>query len=100
MEELSYDEILINPNKAEEILFQLYGIVGQASELPGEYDMNFKIQVNHKDSYILKISRPGEAIETLDFQQNLLQHLVNNNDGLIAPVPSLDLSAKLISEST
>ena len=51
MEELSYDEILINPNKAEEILFQLYGIVGQASELPGEYDMNFKIQVNHKDSY-------------------------------------------------
>ncbi len=100
MEELSYDEILINPNKAEEILFQLYGIVGQAIELPGEYDMNFKIQVNHKDSYILKISRPGEAIETLDFQQNLLQHLVNNNDGLLAPVPSLDLSDKLISEIT
>ena len=77
MEELNYDDILIKPHEAEEILFQQYGIKGDASPLPGEYDMNFKIHVDKKDSYILKISRPGVAIESLDFQQKLLQHLQN-----------------------
>ncbi len=100
MEELNYDNILISPQKAEEILFQLYGIVGEASSLPGESDMNFKIQVKNKDRYILKISRPGEAIETLDFQQKLLQHLVLNKYDQLAPVPYLDLSNKPVSEIT
>ncbi len=100
MKELSYDEILISPNKAVEILFQFYGIIGEASMLPGEYDMNFKIRVESKDTYILKISRPGTAFEELDFQQKLLQHLVHHKSSLIAPVPFLDSSSQLITEVT
>ena len=96
MEELNYDDILIKPNKAEEILFQQYGIKGEASLLPGEYDMNFKIHVNKKDTYILKISRPGVAIEELDFQQKLLQHLAESKTDLLAPEPFLDRSSMLI----
>ena len=96
MEELNYDDILINPKKAEEILLQEYGIKGIASPLPGEYDMNFKICIDTKDSYILKISRPGVEIEELDFQQKLLQHLTQNKNDLLAPEPISNLSSCLI----
>ena len=98
MEELNYDDILILPSKAEEILFQQYGIKGEASALPGEYDMNFKIRVEQKDTYILKISRPGVKIEELDFQQQILQHLEKKKSDVLAPKPFLDLSSNLISK--
>ena len=46
----------ITTKQAEKILFETYTIVGKASLLPGEIDTNFKIQIDGKDTYILKIS--------------------------------------------
>ncbi|MGI9531110.1 aminotransferase class III-fold pyridoxal phosphate-dependent enzyme [Lutimonas sp.] len=97
MEELDYNEILIRPQQAKKLLLQLYGIEGEVSPLPGEYDMNFRVRVDNKDAYVLKISRPEEAYDTLEFQQELLQHL-SQNRYVLAPIPVQDLSSKNISE--
>ncbi len=47
----------------------------QAKKLPGELDHNFLLTNAAGDKYILKIARPGEKREALDFQNAILQHL-------------------------
>jgi 4-aminobutyrate aminotransferase-like enzyme/Ser/Thr protein kinase RdoA (MazF antagonist) len=82
---MEYNQIKISAKQAEEILFNLYNIKGTASELPGEVDFNFRIKVENSEGYILKISRPNEDENYLDFQQQLLQHVELNDQHLIAP---------------
>ena len=81
----NYSELTITKQRAEDILFELYGIKGKASALPGEIDFNFRIKIENSEGYILKISRPNENENYLDFQQKLLQHIAENGGNLIAP---------------
>ncbi len=82
---MEYNQIKIATDQAEKILFNLYGIIGTATALPGEVDFNFRIKVADSEGYILKISRPNEDENYLDFQQQLLQHVEANGQQLIAP---------------
>jgi len=82
---MEYNQIKIATDQAEKILFNLYGIIGTATALPGEVDFNFRIKVANSEGYILKISRPNEDENYLDFQQQLLQHVEANGQQLIAP---------------
>ena len=97
MQEIDYSNILIDSDKAKNILLELYGLQGEASALPGEYDMNFKIRVKNQDRYILKISRPDTDPETLDFQQKLLSHLEQGPKNITAPIVIQDKSGKTLS---
>ncbi|MEE9407168.1 MAG: aminotransferase class III-fold pyridoxal phosphate-dependent enzyme [Polaribacter sp.] len=82
---MDYNQINITTHQAEEIIFSLYRIKGVASKLPGEVDFNFRIKVDNSEGYILKISRPNEDENYLDFQQQLLQYVEKNGQELIAP---------------
>lgn len=95
---MNYQEISIHTTNAEEILFDLYGINGKASKLPGEIDFNFKINVENQDGYILKISRPDEDYEYLEFQQALLKHAKKEDVGIIVPEIIEDKKGRGISE--
>tara|TARA_R110002073_G_scaffold313380_3_gene485344 strand:- start:54759 stop:57788 length:3030 start_codon:yes stop_codon:yes gene_type:complete len=97
---MNYDTIKITSNQAEKTLFELYGIKGKASSLPGYVDFNFRIKVESEEGYILKISRPEENEQYLDFQQNLLQTIEASNENLIAPKVVLDVHENSISEIT
>lgn len=72
---MNYKTIKITPLEAERILYELYFIKGNATALPGEVDFNFQIKIRDAKSYILKISRPDENEEYLDFQQKILLYL-------------------------
>jgi 4-aminobutyrate aminotransferase-like enzyme/Ser/Thr protein kinase RdoA (MazF antagonist) len=87
----------ITTKQAEKILFKTYTILGQASHLPGEIDANFKIKVDGKNSYILKISPENSDEYELDFQQNILAFLADKNTAIIAPKIVLDKNKKAIS---
>ena len=100
MQNPDYHNLLIEPHSAENLLLELYGIKGEAYPLPGEYDMNFRIRVEDQDQYILKISRPQEDPETLDFQEKLLGHLEGGDDPINAPVVLKDLSGQRLSSFT
>lgn len=96
---MNFSELKISQNQAEKILLELYGFKGRATKLPGESDFNFKITINNKNSYILKISRPNEDQEFLNFQQLLLQHLAQKKE-IIAPTVITDINGKTISTYT
>ncbi|MGB5666137.1 MAG: aminotransferase class III-fold pyridoxal phosphate-dependent enzyme [Maribacter sp.] len=95
---LDYSKIKITPEQAEELVLDLYKIKGIASSLPGEIDFNFRIKVINSEGFILKVSRPNEDENYLDFQQKLLQYVANTNSDLIAPKVILDKKGYPISE--
>jgi Ser/Thr protein kinase RdoA (MazF antagonist) len=96
MNNSSYKNLLISSEQAENILLDLYGIKGEAQRLPGEYDMNFKVSLDQTTRYILKISRPGEDLESLHFQQELLDHITQYAKHIQAPETFADLSGNSI----
>ena len=95
---MNYDNLKISTQQAENILFECFNIKGIASSLPGELDFNFRIKVKDSEGYILKISRPKEDENYLDFQQKLLQFVEANGQNLIAPKVITDSSGNAISE--
>ncbi|MBE7659994.1 aminotransferase class III-fold pyridoxal phosphate-dependent enzyme [Tenacibaculum finnmarkense] len=94
---MNYNQIKIAIQQAEEILLKTYNIKGTASELPGELDFNFRIKTPNSEGYILKISRPNEEENYLDFQQKLLQYVAENNAEIIAPKVIKDIEGNVIS---
>ncbi len=97
---MNYNTIKITTKQAEKILFKLFNIKGTASSLPGELDFNFRIKIKNEEGYILKISRPNEDENYLDFQQKLLQFVEINGKSLIAPKIIKDTNENSISEIT
>jgi len=82
---MNYNELKITNQQAENIVFELFNIRGDASLLPGEVDFNFRIKVEREEGYILKVSRPDEDVDYLEFQQQLIQSIEKNDQKLIAP---------------
>jgi 4-aminobutyrate aminotransferase-like enzyme/Ser/Thr protein kinase RdoA (MazF antagonist) len=68
----------LSEKQAEHILFKCYSISGAASKLAGEIDFNYRIEINSKPSYILKISNQNADLNYLDFQDQLLNFLQNS----------------------
>lgn len=97
---MNYQTIKINPSEAENILISLYNIKGNAIALPGEIDFNFRIKTVNAENYILKISRPKENLNYLDFQQKIIQHLEKNCKSNSSPKVFRDVHGKAISEIT
>ena len=68
-----------------------FGIGGDVAELPGERDLNFRID-SAGASYVLKIAHSGESRENLELQHAALTHLARRETGLTLQnaVPALD----------
>ncbi|QTE22055.1 aminotransferase class III-fold pyridoxal phosphate-dependent enzyme [Polaribacter cellanae] len=84
--------------EAEKILFEQYSIKGKASKLPGELDANFKIKVDNKPTYILKIANENSSESELDFQEKILLHLSNSAKNKAFPQLIKTNSGNYISE--
>ncbi|WP_323027802.1 aminotransferase class III-fold pyridoxal phosphate-dependent enzyme [Gelidibacter japonicus] len=97
---MNYDNLKISNQQAEEILFKLFQIKGKATALPGELDFNFRIKVDNDPGYILKISRPNEDENYLEFQQQLLQFVADHGQNLMAPKVISDTNGNAISKIT
>ncbi len=90
-------ELSLSEHEAERIALELYGIKGTAQSLPGEIDMNFKITVSEKATYVLKVSRPETSLRYLQFQQELLKHLEKFDKELAHPRAVADRDDLLVS---
>ncbi|MCK4745579.1 MAG: phosphotransferase, partial [Bacteroidales bacterium] len=94
-----YLSILITGEQAAQIAQELYGLRGTIAPLPGELDFNFRI-ITDSGSFVLKVSRPESDIEQIEFQQELLNHVKNNSNGLESPAVIPDLRGNQLSEIT
>ncbi|MCL6267739.1 aminotransferase class III-fold pyridoxal phosphate-dependent enzyme [Flagellimonas myxillae] len=97
---MDYQALKITSTQAEGIVKQLFNISGEAHPLPGEVDFNFRIKVPEGAGYILKVSRADEEVSYLEYQQALLQYVVEKDKGIISPQVIKDVDGKVISEYT
>lgn len=97
---MNYDNLKISNQQAEDILIKLFQIKGKATALLGELDFNFRIKVDNNPGYILKISRPNENENYLDFQQQLLQFVADHGQNFMAPKVISDTNGNAISKIT
>lgn len=72
--------------QAQAALFQLYGLSGRATPLPGDRDQNFKMQCGADGTYVLKIFHPDEDPQLVAAQARLFPLL---NAGLRPVFPTL-----------
>ena len=84
--------------QAEEIAKTLFGITGTASQLDGDVDFNYRIK-SADGTFILKVSRPNEDEEYLDFQQKIIQHIAGADADATIAAPRVipDLKGRDIS---
>ena len=67
----------MNLKDASYLLKPNYNIEGFLTELPGEVELNYKVETNHS-KYVFKISKSLDNFEFLDFQNALLFYLNGN----------------------
>ncbi|MBT8288741.1 MAG: aminotransferase class III-fold pyridoxal phosphate-dependent enzyme [Flavobacteriaceae bacterium] len=77
----------ISPSDSEiqDILRTYYNIDGDISRLDGDVDLNFRIEVNGKPKYILKVSRDERDAEAIGLQADLLNHLKQKRTDFSGP---------------
>ena len=67
----------MNIKEASYLLKANYNIEGILTELPGEVDLNYKVETSY-NNYVFKISKGIDQVEFLDFQNELLFYLNGN----------------------
>ena len=70
---LDVSKLTIDCHEAPAIAERLFSVKGEATPLNGERDLNFKLETAEK-TFLLKISRPDEPEDFIDFQTQLLNH--------------------------
>ena len=88
---VDYLSIQISTEEANKIAKRFYNVSGKSSPLPGELDFNFRIKIE-KANYILKISRPDANREYIQYQQEILQVVSENEQIKCAPqlIPNIN----------
>jgi Ser/Thr protein kinase RdoA (MazF antagonist) len=83
--------------EAAQIAADCFGVVGQARELPAEFDRNFLITAVDGGRYVLKVSHGMRPAEDLEMQVAVLQLLAGTDVGDRVPrVVESDSGASLI----
>ncbi len=95
----SYSAIHISSDEAAGILLNLYQLEGEISPLPGELDLNFRINSN-KGKFVLKIMRPDADLNSIQFRESILKHLKKKDPDFLHPVSFTDIDGKNISQIT
>lgn len=75
---MNYTDIQISSEEAAQILEVIYGLKARVKELPGEIDFNFYCVTAEDEKLVLKVSRPEEQEQFLDFQKCITEHLADN----------------------
>ncbi len=84
---------------AARIAHELYGLVGEAVQLPGERDCNFRV-IAESGPFMLKIGNPAESLSSLDMQQRALLHIRRWDPGLPVAQPEETLQGALVGSAT
>jgi 4-aminobutyrate aminotransferase-like enzyme/Ser/Thr protein kinase RdoA (MazF antagonist)/murein DD-endopeptidase MepM/ murein hydrolase activator NlpD len=64
---------------------ELFGISGDAQELPSERDQNFYLNTESGEKFVLKIASAADSIEVLDLQNKAMAHIAAQAPSILCP---------------
>jgi 4-aminobutyrate aminotransferase-like enzyme/Ser/Thr protein kinase RdoA (MazF antagonist) len=85
MLDVNHQSSLFTIEDAERVAREVYGARVKARPLPGERDTNFYLETEQGRAFVLKIAPAGEQWETLDLQNQALEHLSVQDETLTLP---------------
>ncbi len=85
--------------RASAVANTLFGVVGRAKQLDGESDLNFRVDTDSGERFVLKLHHPSSDIAELEMQNQILRHLREARIGISAPVPLPSRSGALIADA-
>ena len=80
----------LDPAEALDAVRESFGLDGSLTPLPGERDLNFRLDAADGRRFVVKVSSPDEADEILNIEVDLMQHLARSTDGFapnVLPTP-------------
>ncbi|MCP3928816.1 MAG: aminotransferase class III-fold pyridoxal phosphate-dependent enzyme [Bacteroidetes bacterium] len=89
---------LFSTSRINELIHNHYGFKATIKALPGESDLNYYLETENKQKYVLKIAGAGSSFEQLDFQNQMMNHLAKKELPLQLPKPVSNRSGKYITE--
>ncbi|MEX0362684.1 MAG: aminotransferase class III-fold pyridoxal phosphate-dependent enzyme [Allomuricauda sp.] len=95
---MEYEKLKISTEEAGKLALSLFNVQGEVFPLPGEIDFNFRVKVPDGDGFILKVSRVGENVGYLEYQQKLLQYVAAQESNLVSPLVVKDVHGNEVSE--
>lgn len=75
----------VSPAEAAAIALRVYGLEAEASPLPGERDLNFRLRDSLGRSSVLKLHHPDSDRDALDLQDQALLHIAARAGAPAAP---------------
>lgn len=82
----------------QDLALKYFGLTVSVKKLPGEFDLNFYVQTDDRQEYILKIAAADEKRENLDFQNQIMLHLAEADHGLQLPQVIANQTGQIITE--
>ena len=76
----------LDTTDALSVLRDHYGLDGTLTPLPGERDLNFRLDTTDGRHLVVKASSPDEVDEILDIEVDLVRHIARFTDGFSADV--------------
>jgi 4-aminobutyrate aminotransferase-like enzyme/Ser/Thr protein kinase RdoA (MazF antagonist) len=67
-----------NKEESLKIVENLYHLEGTIKELPSERDQNYLVKTTTGDNFVLKIAASSEKRKTLEFQNDVMNHISNS----------------------
>ncbi|MCK5610207.1 aminotransferase class III-fold pyridoxal phosphate-dependent enzyme [Candidatus Pacearchaeota archaeon] len=67
-----------NQEESLRIVENLYHLEGTIKELPSERDQNYLVKTTTGDNFVLKIAASSEKRKTLEFQNDVMNHISNS----------------------
>lgn len=95
-----YDFFRPDPTFIQSVASGLYGLEVNVFPLPGEIDLNFRVETEDGSTFTLKMAHEGESEAHLDLQNCLIERLAAADTGLLSPEVVPDLSGRLIAPVT
>ena len=86
--------------EAECLARDLYGLTVTATELPSEYDSNFRLRTSEGSEFVLKCMHPARETSFIDMQCAALEHLAAEAPHLVLPRVQLTKQGKPFTEIT
>ncbi|MCB0488271.1 MAG: aminotransferase class III-fold pyridoxal phosphate-dependent enzyme [Cyclobacteriaceae bacterium] len=76
-----------SPEDAAHLIRTHFSLQGELTPLPGEIDLNYRLEASDGGQYTFKIANSNEKLENLEFQNALMKHL--NTAGLGLDIPKV-----------
>ena len=72
---MALTDVLLSDSEVREVLKTYFNLDARIYKLPGDVDLNYRVELDSIPRYVLKVSRNDDHAEAIEYQVALFEHL-------------------------